>query len=69
MKCPKVLDAIDAHNIPVADLLGKQTRKRNQRRNYNTRYVSSLPKRFGINAPSMLEELGEWTQLTIPMFQ
>ena len=58
----KVLDAIDAHNIQVADLLGKKQTIEKEIKDATTIQDMYLVyhKRFGINAPfPMLEELGE----------
>ena len=58
----KVLDAIDAHNTQVSDLLGKKQTVEKEIKEATTIQDMYLVyhKRFGINAPfPMLEELGE----------
>jgi len=58
----KVLDAIDAHNTQVADLLGKKQTVEKEIKEADTIAKCYLVyhKRYGINAPfPMLEELGE----------
>ena len=58
----KVLDAIDAHNTQVADLLGKKQTVEKEIKEADTIAKCYLVyhKRYGINAPfPMLKELGE----------
>ena len=58
----KVLDAIDAHNTKVAELLAKKQIVEKEIKESNTIQKCYLVyhKRYGINAPfPMLEELGE----------
>ena len=58
----KVLDAIDAHNTQVSDLLGKKQTVEKEIKEATTIQDMYLVyhKRFGINAPfPMLDELGE----------